>query len=248
MDHTGLKDHYRDQAVPRFALLNLIGLCRRAQSVTETARTAREVVRSLVSQRYDSWRCVEQWMALETERGIRSTWFVACRPGRGIAYTPVRARSVVEVLVRHGCTVGLHSQCRDNPDGLPAELAEFRAAYGIAGPVPLRMHYMIPDATPLRRFADLFTYDSSDFGEDRFAASDEFERPVNIMDTYFFCPIRRMLTFAEARERTCRLIEAARRQGRQITFDLHHRSLSPTLPRYREYILWLYDELPRCRD
>ena len=242
IDHLGIKDHCRDMAIPKFVVLNLAGLLRRALSVREFFTVLREIVRSLCGTGYDSWLCLDRWLDLEKKADVKSDWFVVCRKGRGISYEVQKARPVVEKLIGQGFTVGLHSQCRDSVEELPREVEEFRQAYGIERPIPVRMHYLAEKASDLDSYRELFTYDSSIFDEQAFSTDTDFNRPINIMDTFFFCPIRReCLTLEQAQARTRTILSMAEEQGRNVVVDFHQRSLSPCFPRYREYILWFYE-------
>ncbi|MBM4147873.1 MAG: hypothetical protein FJ224_02350 [Lentisphaerae bacterium] len=248
VDHLGFRDHIADGGLVRFAGLCCIGLARRSLSPREWLRAMFLMSRSALGGR-DAWFCVPEWLEREKALGIRSTWFVACRRGRGIAYTPARARQVVDMLKKAGCAIGLHSQCRDDPAGLAVELAEFREVYGIEGPVPLRMHYLAGAGFDPVACSGLFLFDSSILASDRFFGDGDFERPVNIMDGEFVdavknrAPAARMME--SARLETARIFAEAARQGLGVTVDLHQRSLSPTLPRYREYALWVLEETKR---
>jgi len=248
VDHVGMKDHYRDLAFPKFFVLNLIGLVKRTLSAREFLLILSEMAKSAFLKDHDAWTCIEEWIALEAAHGVRSTWFAACRPRLGLSYTPARSVPVVRRLVEAGYNVGLHSQCREDPAGMPDELAEFRRVYGISEPVPLRMHFLAKSAADVLPHKELFTFDSSVYDETAFSAPDDFQKPINIMDTFFFCPLDRVLSLREAQQRTEDLVAAARSQDRTLVVDFHQRSLSRTLPRYREYILWFYEQVGDWRS
>ncbi len=244
VDHLGVKDHYFDLSLLRATVLTFMGLFRKSASLSECMAFVRLVTGSLVKPGFDSWNCLDEWMALERNAGVSSTWFVACERGRGLAYRALKAAPAVDLLKRNGCAVGLHSQSRDCAQDLRAELEHFRRVFAIAGAerVPLRMHYLARCREDVAGLEQLFSFDSSIYDEQRFSCPDDYERPINIMDTYFFSPVHLNLPLAEAQKRTVRLIEEAGEQGKTVVIDLHQRHLSPCFPRYREYILWLYQQ------
>jgi len=240
IDHLGIKDHCRDLVIPKFVILNLIALSKRTMSFREFGICLREVVGSVAIPRYDTWSRLDEWMRMEARYGIRSTWFVACLRGRGIGYTVERAQPVVRRLLDEGHRVGLHSQHAADTARLLGELDMFRAAFGIEGRIPLRMHYLAQDGSSLAAYRDIFSYDSSTYSEDRFARDGDFDRPINIMDTFLCSPVAQNLNLPKAKAKTIQILKKAEVEGGDVMIDLHQRSLSPSLPRYREYILWLY--------
>lgn len=247
IDHLGVSDHHRDFIVPRFLVLHTIGFFRRNISFREYLRVLSEITRSVVSSEYDTWDCLDEWLALERRYDVRSTWFVACRPGRGIAYSLENAKKAVKRLRENGCIIGLHSQCRDNPAGLPEEKKLFEDLYGITGSYPLRMHYLARSDRDLAPYVDSFEYDSSVMTEEQFSSPGKFQRPLNIMDGEYCCPVKQNLTFAESQRRTRDILGRAAAKDRTVVVDFHQRSLSHSLPRYREYIHWFYEELRRSK-
>ena len=240
LDNLGVKDHYFDLRIIRALGLNVIGLAKRNVSLRECFTIFGETCRSFLLPGYDSWYCLDEWLALEAEKDITSTWFVACSKGLGVSYSKARAAEAVEQILQAGHAVGLHSQVRDNLDALPGELEIFRKAYSITGPVPVRFHYLLKPGDSIEKYRDLIAYSSSTYNEETFSTSEDFERPIDIMDTYFFSPINQNLTLEQAKTRTREILDAARKENKNMIVDLHQRSLSKCFPRYREYILWFY--------
>lgn len=246
IDHLGIKDHYLDGSIIRFACYRAYGVMRGRVSLRTFSVVMGEMLKSLTLPHYDSWDCLDEWLALEDASGIRSAWFVACRPGRGISYSTRKARVVVDRLRRHGCIVGLHSQCRDRLDLLPQELEEFSSVYNVPLPVPVRMHYLAcsPGHTErMRACRDIVSYDSSVLDGTRLSSQRDFERPINIMEGNLFSPLHKQSTMTDAKQKTLRLLRVAKEQRRDVVLDFHQRSLSRCLPIEREYILWLYERM-----
>lgn len=200
----------------------------------------------------DAWAgSVEELLAAERRAGVKSSWFVALRPGRGIRYTTEAIAPVVRRLLADGHEVGLHGQHADDEPRLAAEILELAELAGraVAG---LRMHYLrlSPAVYDAARRCGL-SYDSTVMDRShldperlplagpRLVRPGLVEIPLHVMDSTLFSATGLALDEAQAVAYVRRLLERARQERRVLVVNLHPNFYSRFTPEARAW----YDAL-----
>lgn len=269
MDHTGFRDHLRDLFLPGYALRLLADRLLHRFRPLAAADGLAGILLSLAGR--DRWNGLPALLEAERACGVRSTWFVAVRRGRGIAYGRRQLAREVARLRAAGQEIGLHGQSADDAAGLAAEFDELRAcvaavdaelATGQPQGLPLRqsqvsglrMHYLRLSAAVLDGLAAAGArYDSTVFERDRMAPDRHplerprlvrpglLEIPLHVMDSTLFARSGLGLDGPGAIAYTRRLFARARERGRLVVVNLHTNTYSRQTPEIRAW----YDDLLR---
>ncbi len=200
----------------------------------------------------DAWAdSVEDLLAAERAAGVKSSWFVAMRPGLGIRYTPAALAPALRRILADGHEVGLHGQHADDEPRLAAEILELAELAGrvVTG---IRMHYLrlapaVYDAAQRCGLSyDSTVMDRSHLDPDRLPLAGPrlvrpglVEIPLHVMDSTLFSATGLALDEAQAVAYVRRLVERARQEGRVLVVNLHPNFYSRFTPEVRGW----YDAL-----
>ncbi|MDQ7087529.1 MAG: hypothetical protein Q9Q13_06580, partial [Acidobacteriota bacterium] len=208
----------------------------------------------------DPWDVLESLLEAERRAGVRSTWFIAVRPGLGINYRPPAIRAAVARLQAAGQEVGLHGQSSTDAEGLAGEVRELAAIGGrpVRG---LRMHYLRLRREVLDGMeAAGLEYDSTVMDRGNLAPDQHplpgprrlrgklLEIPLHVMDSTLFSVTGLGLDLAGARDYVRRLGDRAAELGRVVTLNLHPNSYSSQDPEMKAWYDTLLGELTARSD
>lgn len=250
IDHLSLREHVADGQLVRIvgnALRRHLG---RGFAPGRAMRAVGQGLAALAGG--DAWAgAADDLLAAERRAGVKSTWFVAVRPGLGIRYTPEAVAPLVRRILEQGHEVGLHGQHADDGPRLAAEILELA---GIAGRAVsgLRMHYLrlSPAVYDTARHSGL-GYDSTVMDRSRLDPAllplagprlvrpGLVEIPLHVMDSTLFSATGLALDEAQAVEYLRLLVERARAEGRVLVVNLHPNFYSRFTPEVRGW----YDAL-----
>lgn len=259
LDHISLREHYSDGSIFRHAYgFGRQHLLHRFQPVQLLDTW---VGIGLASAGRDRWTAaVSSLQEAERAAGVRSTWFVAVRKGRGISYGEQALKSVLEKLIPGGFEIGLHGQACDNAQALAEECRDLSRLAGI--PIlGLRMHYLnlTPAVFDGAASAGL-TYESTVFSRDnlhpdrhelaqpRLVRPGLVEIPLHVMDSTLFSSTGLGMTACQATQYCQRLMDRAAEQGKVLVMNLHPNMFSRQHRAAQEWYRGLLSRLTQRSD
>lgn len=258
VDHLGLREHFLDGFLIRYSV-NLV-----RQNLFHRFRPGRALDGlwgvGLAALGRDRWSVLDELLAAERRAGVHSTWFVAVRNGRGIAYGPEGARNTIARLLEAGQEVGLHGQHPSSGFSLEeqfADLVRFASSVGLG----MRMHYLNlgPEIFDAAAAAGL-RYDSTVLDREhldprthplpgpRLVRPGLLEIPLHVMDSTLFSTTGLGLSGPEALEYLLQLAGRASALGRVLVLNLHPNSYSRQSPEIRDWYDALLAGLTRRSD
>jgi len=259
VDHLGLREHLVDGFLLRY-VVNVArqNLLRRRPRPLRWLDGWLGIL--LAAAGRDRWDVTGELLAAERRAGLPSTWFVAVRRGRGIAYDLAAVRRLLGRLDDAERDVGLHGQAHMDGAALADEVATLRELAGrpITG---LRMHYLtlsrgvldgmqraglVYDSTVMDR--SRLDPDRHPLAGPRMMREGVIEIPLHVMDSTLFSVTGLGLAAGEAIEYTRRLIARAAERGAVVVVNLHPNHYSRQSPEIRTWYDWLLAELSGRSD
>lgn len=236
VDHLGLREHLVDGFLARYAVnvvrQNLLGRFRPLRALDAYWGLV------LAGLGRDRWDVIDTLVDDEQRFGLPSTFFVAVRPGLGIAYRRDALAAVIPRLEAAGREVGLHGQSPHDAAALAAEVDDL-AGLAAARPIGLRMHYLRLTSQVLDGAAkaglryDTTVMEREDMRPDthplpgpRLVRPGLFEIPLHVMDSTLFSVTGLGFDAALAQDYLRRLMDNAAARGRVIVLNLHPNAYS----------------------
>ncbi|RMG46480.1 MAG: hypothetical protein D6718_05585 [Acidobacteria bacterium] len=259
VDHLSLREHFVDGFLLRY-MVNLFrqNLLRRRPRPWRLLDGLFGVAAAAAGR--DRWRTVPSLIDAELRAGLPSTWFVAVRPGRGIAYGRSELVGLLDRLSRSGRDIGLHGQVHTDGAALAEEVETLRRLSG--RPVEgLRMHYLKLSRGVLDGMQRAgLRYDSTvmdrsrldprvhPLAAPRLMREGVIEVPLHVMDSTLFSVTGLGLSGDEAIAYTRELLDRARELGRVVVLNLHPNAYSRQTPEIRRWYDWLLGEISSRSD
>jgi peptidoglycan/xylan/chitin deacetylase (PgdA/CDA1 family) len=258
VDHLGLGEHFVDGFLVRY-------LARAARDNLLAAFRPRRIARTIsglwqAALGRDPWETIETVLTAERRAGVRSTWFIVTRPGRGVSYGLPDAERAVTMIQSAGHEIGLHGQSADDPAAV-ADEARALAAISTQPPIGLRMHYLRLTSSVIEGIRPAgIQYDSTMMDRSHSNPADlpirgplrlpdgTVEIPLHIMDGTLFSSAAFGLTLDQATEYARIVLNRAAADGRTIVINLHPNYYSSLSPDIRDWYDWLLQDITSRRS
>lgn len=258
VDHLGLREHLVDGFLARYAAniarQNLLSRFRPLRALDSYWGIAQAALGT------DRWNVIDHLLAAEKRAGVKSTWFIPVRRGRGVAFDLPAAGALARALIEAGHEVGLHGQNSDDGAALAQEVHDLQQECG-APIVGNRMHYLRLtsaafdglsragvryDSTVMER--KTLNPETMPLPGPRLVRGGVIEFPVHVMDSTLFSATGLGFDFEHAREYMQRLFVRAREEGRLVVINVHPNSYSQQSPEIRSWYDALLTELSHRSD
>ncbi len=243
IDHGRPSDHRRDLIVPKFLVRFGTGWL--------LGRTPwREVRQALQSLKTDAWDHVDELTDFDAANEVPSTFFVAVRQGRKLAYSTAQAEGWIARIRAKGFDVGLHGMDFRSPDDARREFELFTELVGVK-PVGVRVHDIgLTGSSVHLSHSDLgnlkaagHVFGSTTFDEiGPWSLGGFWEFPVHLMDCDLFSAGQpwRKKTVGQARLETIRRLTVAAERGVNFFSLLFHDTYFADYYRdYRDWYVWV---------
>ncbi len=258
VDHLGLREHLVDGFLARYAAniarQNLLSRFRPIRALDSYWGIAQAVLGK------DRWNVIDQLLAAEKRAGVRSTWFIPVRRGRGVAFDLPAAGVLARALIDAGHEVGLHGQNSDDATALEQEVRDLQLECG-APIIGNRMHYLRLtreafdglsragvryDSTVMER--KTLDPETMPLPGPRLVRHGVVEFPLHVMDSTLFSATGLGFNLDQAVEYTRRLFARAADEGRVVVINLHPNCYSQQSPEIRAWYDILLSDLSDRSD
>lgn len=236
IDHIKVSEHLtKDLIIPKFIARSNIELFTGKISVSELGAR----IKDLLSNR---WHKVPELIQFNSEMNVPATFFIGVKNGVGLSYNLTNAEELMQFILQHHCSLGIHGIAFDDEKIIKEEASVFSQSSGLKN-FGIRMHYVRMSDNTLTYLANAgYTYDSSIHGMiNPYKVGNMWEIPFQIMDGWIIENGKPYQTrnLAESIDATKKLIDESSRNGiRYLGIDFHDRYYCPAFNTWKKWYEW----------
>jgi hypothetical protein len=241
VDHLTVWEHlFKDAILPKFAIRSQIEL-------VNGKIGGREYLSRISDLFKNKWNGIDEVMAFNDSRGIKSTFFIGVNNGVGLSYPVEAAALSIRKIIDRGFEAGVHGINYADYNGIKKEYDLFRNLSGLEN-FGMRMHYLRSDEHTLENIAACgYRYDATDRGiKNPYRINGMWEFPLQVMDGWIINGSQRWQTrnLEQAKIETLEIIKEAENTGLEyLSILFHDRYFSDSFQSWRAWYCWLVDYL-----
>ena len=241
VDHITVHVHwFQDLIIPKVYIRSVIELLNRKI-------TFKEFLNRLADLTLNKWNGVDEVIAFNQSRNIKSTFFVGVNNGVGLSYELNQAALIIKKIVTKGFEIGVHGIAYYDAGEMEKEFNTFKKLSGLDS-FGIRMHYLRMNSHTLSLIGKIgYTYDASiqDF-KDPYQINGLWEFPLQIMDGWIINGQKRwqINNLEQAKLETIKYIVKARElKINYLSILFHDRYYSNSFVTWKQWYEWLIDYL-----
>lgn len=241
VDHITVWEHLtKDSILPKFLIRAKIELLTGKISIKEYFNRLGDFLTN-------KWNGVEEVVAFNKSRNIKSTFFIGVNTGVGLSYPLKYAEPAIKHIIDNGFEIGVHGIDYETYEKVDAEFKIFQQTSNLKT-FGIRMHYLRTNESTFSYMEQSgYLYDATEKGmKNPYKIGKMWEFPLQIMDGWMMDGEKRWQTrnLEQAKVETVKLIEEAKQHNlKYLSILFHDRYFSNSFVTWRAWYVWLIDYL-----